>query len=131
MVVMVVMMAVDPTRDPDHDTAVVMMVVTEGAMMVMMMMADADIELRHFHLGFIACRSRGGSRVGRPQCREGVRDRIEQLGKRLGRQHATGVLHGRRGRLRAADRGQSRDCADDTDNCSFHGGFTSGLIALR
>jgi hypothetical protein len=28
--------------------------------------------------------------------------------------------------LRAADRGQSSNCADDTDNCFFHGAFPLG-----
>ena len=121
MVVMVVMMAEDSTRDPDHDAAVVMVVMVPVAA-VMVVMTHADIDLRHLHVGFIARRSR----VGRPQCSQGVRDRIEQLGKRLGRRHAGGVLNGRRGGLRAADRGQASNCADDTHNCFFHDAFPLG-----
>jgi hypothetical protein len=120
MVVMVVVMAEDPTRHPHDDTAVMMVVMVTVAA-VMVVMTHADINLRHLHVGFIA----GRSRVGRPQCSKGVGDRIEQFREGLGRRHAD-VLNGRRGGLRAAGRGQPGNCADDTNNCFFHGAFPLG-----
>ena len=104
VVMMVVMMAVDPTRHPHDDTAV-MMVVMMPVAAVMMVMTHADIELRQLHVGFILGRSRGVCGLGRLQCSNRVRNRIEQLGKRPGGRHAAGVLRRRRGGLRAADRG--------------------------
>jgi len=120
VVMVVVVVTVEPTRHA-HDDAEVMMVMMPIAA-VMMVMTHTDIKLRHLHVGFIA----GRSRVSRPQGRNRVRDRIEQLGKRLGRRHAAEVLNGRRGGLRAPDGGQSRDCADDTYDCFFHGAFPLG-----
>jgi hypothetical protein len=122
MVVMVVMVSVDPTRDPDDDAVVVVvMVMTEAVMMVMM--TDTDIQLRDLRIGFILRRSR---RVRRPQRGERVGDRIEQFGKRPRSRQSAGVLRSRCGGLRGADCGQSRNCADDTHDCLFHGAFPLG-----
>jgi hypothetical protein len=63
---MVVMMAVDPTRHPHDDTAVMMVMMPVAA--VMMVMTHADIELRQLHVGFILGRSRGIGGLGRLQC---------------------------------------------------------------
>jgi len=127
VVMVVVVVTVEPTRDPDNHGAVVMVVAVEVAVVMMVvMMTHADIKLRHLHARLIAGRSRDGSRIGRPQRGKRVRDRIEQLGKRLGGRHAPEFLNGRCGGLRAADGRQSGNCADDTHNCFFHGAFPLG-----
>src|SRR3981081_997965 len=106
IMVMVMMMAVAPTRDPDDHAAVVMVMVTEVAAM-MVVMANPDINLRHLHVGFVLRGPRVVGGLGRLQCSKRVRNRIEQLGKRPGGGHAAGVLRRGRGGLRAAPPGAS------------------------
>jgi hypothetical protein len=114
----------------DRPVVVVMVVVVPPVAVVVMVMPPA----RDLHLAglsrdiLLARRLRGG--IGCLQRRDGVRNRIEQLGKRVG---ALGLRRrGGRSSLRGrVERRQPGDGADGADQFLVHENFPSGSIRSR
>jgi hypothetical protein len=122
MMVMMVMRAPDAdahARHHDDGPVMVMVVMAPVAMVVMMMVAIAG----DLHLAGLICdivlASRTRGRISRPQSCQGVRNRIEQLGKRLCALRL-GWRGGRSGLRGCVECRQSGDGADGADEFLVH-----------
>ena len=76
MVVVMVAANIDAARTNDDRPVVVMMVVAIVAVMMVMILGDLDVRT-----GLTDRLGARRGRIGRPQQRERVRDRLEQLGE--------------------------------------------------
>ena len=132
MVVVVMVAASDANADAWHadDRPMVVMVVVMTVVAVMVMMAIAgDLHLTGLARDVLLARRTGRS-IGRPQRRDGVRDRVEQLGERV----CASRLRRRRGRGRLCGRVECRqpgDGADGADEFLIHESFSLWFVSQR